>query len=85
MTDFKRATNEIEYWARVEEICDFCGVEDPDLAGDCATPLLSPNYITTSLPRAMTHHASVGSSLELTTGNSPSFFFKSKFVFQRTQ
>ena len=34
MTDFKRATNEIEYWARVEEICDFFGVEDPDLAGD---------------------------------------------------
>ncbi len=34
MTEFKRATNEIEYWARVEEICDFFGVEDPDLAGD---------------------------------------------------
>ena len=34
MTDFKRATNEIEYWARIEEICDFFGVEDPDLAGD---------------------------------------------------
>ena len=34
MTDFKRATNEIEYWARVEEICDFFGVEDPDLAGE---------------------------------------------------
>ena len=34
MTDFKRATNEIEHWARVEEICDFFGVEDPDLAGD---------------------------------------------------
>jgi len=33
-TEFKRATNEIEHWARVEEICDFCGVEDPDLAGD---------------------------------------------------
>ncbi len=33
-TEFKRATNEIEYWARVEEICDFFGVEDPDLAGD---------------------------------------------------
>ena len=32
--EFKRATNEIEYWARVEEICDFFGVEDPDLAGD---------------------------------------------------
>ena len=34
ITEFKRATNEIEYWARVEEICDFFGVEDPDLAGD---------------------------------------------------
>ena len=34
ITKFKRATNEIEYWARVEEICDFFGVEDPDLAGD---------------------------------------------------
>ena len=34
MTEFKRATNEIEYWARVEEICDFFGVEDPDYAGD---------------------------------------------------
>ena len=34
MTGFKRATNEIEHWARVEEICDFFGVEDPDLAGD---------------------------------------------------
>ena len=34
MTELKRATNEIEYWARVEEICDFFGVEDPDLAGD---------------------------------------------------
>ena len=34
MTEFKRATNEIEYWSRVEEICDFFGVEDPDLAGD---------------------------------------------------
>tara|TARA_Y100001968_G_scaffold37989_1_gene29068 strand:- start:2268 stop:2639 length:372 start_codon:yes stop_codon:yes gene_type:complete len=33
MTEFKRATNEIEYWARVEEICDFFGVEDPDNAG----------------------------------------------------
>ena len=32
--EFKRATNEIEHWARVEEICDFFGVEDPDLAGD---------------------------------------------------
>ena len=31
---FKRATNEIEHWARVEEICEFFGVEDPDLAGD---------------------------------------------------
>ena len=34
MTEFKRATNEIEYWARVEEICEFFGVEDPDYAGD---------------------------------------------------
>tara|TARA_Y100001968_G_scaffold294248_1_gene300686 strand:- start:133 stop:495 length:363 start_codon:yes stop_codon:yes gene_type:complete len=34
MTAFKRATNEIEHWARVEEICDFFGVNDPDLAGD---------------------------------------------------
>ena len=34
MTEFKRATNEIEHWGRVEEICDFFGVEDPDYAGD---------------------------------------------------
>jgi len=34
ITAFKRANNEIEHWARVEEICDFFGVEDPDLAGD---------------------------------------------------
>ena len=34
ITKFKRATNEIEHWARVEEICDFFGVEDPSLAGD---------------------------------------------------
>jgi len=34
MTEFKRATNEIEHWERVEEICDFFGVEDPDFAGD---------------------------------------------------
>ena len=34
ITEFKRSTNEIEHWARVEEICDFFGVEDPDLAGD---------------------------------------------------
>jgi len=34
ITEFKRATNEIEYWARVEEICDFFGVEDPDKAGE---------------------------------------------------
>tara|TARA_B100000700_G_scaffold222372_1_gene245004 strand:+ start:133 stop:495 length:363 start_codon:yes stop_codon:yes gene_type:complete len=34
ITAFKRATNEIEHWARVEEICDFFGVLDPDLAGD---------------------------------------------------
>ena len=33
-TEFKRATNEIEHWARVEEICDFFGVEVPDLAGE---------------------------------------------------
>ena len=34
ITEFTRATNEIEHWARVEEICEFFGVEDPDLAGD---------------------------------------------------
>ena len=34
ITEFQRATNEIEHWARVEEICDFFGVEDPELAGD---------------------------------------------------
>ncbi len=34
ITEFKRATNEIEHWERVEEICDFFGVVDPDLAGD---------------------------------------------------
>ena len=34
MTEFKRATNEIEHWARVEEICDFFGVTEPDFAGD---------------------------------------------------
>ncbi len=34
ITEFKRATNEIEHWARVEEICDFFGIEDPNLAGD---------------------------------------------------
>ncbi len=34
ISEFKRATNEIEHWARVEEICEFFGVEDPDLAGD---------------------------------------------------
>ena len=34
ITKFKRATNEIEHWARVEEICDFFGVEDPALAGE---------------------------------------------------
>ena len=34
LTKFKRATNEIEHWERVEEICDFFGVEEPDLAGD---------------------------------------------------
>ena len=32
--EFTRATNEIEHWARIEEICDFFGVEDPDLAGE---------------------------------------------------
>ena len=34
MNEFNRVTNAIEHWARVEEICDFFGVEDPDLAGD---------------------------------------------------
>ena len=34
ITEFKRATNEIEHWERVEEICDFFGVEDPSLAQD---------------------------------------------------
>ena len=34
MTEFKRATNEIEYWARVEEICDFFGVDEPNHSGD---------------------------------------------------
>ena len=34
ITEFKRATNEIEHWSRVEELCDFFGVEDPDDAGD---------------------------------------------------
>ena len=34
ISEFTRATNEIEHWARVEEICDFFGVENPDLAGD---------------------------------------------------
>ena len=34
MTEFKRATNEIEHWARIEEICEFFAVEEPDLAGD---------------------------------------------------
>ena len=33
ITEFKRATNEIEHWDREEEICDFFGVEDPDDAG----------------------------------------------------
>ena len=31
---FKRATNEIEHWARVEEICEFFAIDDPTLAGD---------------------------------------------------
>ena len=34
INEFKRATNEIEYWAIVEEIYDFFGVKDFDLAGD---------------------------------------------------
>ena len=34
INEFKRATNEIEHWARVEEICEFFGVDDPDLAED---------------------------------------------------
>ena len=34
ITKFTRATNEIEHWARVEEICEFFGVEEPHLAGD---------------------------------------------------
>ncbi|MBW3041040.1 hypothetical protein [Prochlorococcus marinus] len=34
MTEFQRATNEIEHWARVEEVCEFFGLEDPELAGD---------------------------------------------------
>jgi len=34
MTEFKRPTNEIEHWARVEEICDFFGVDDPELVGN---------------------------------------------------
>ncbi len=34
ISEFTRATNEIEHWARIEEICDFFGVEDPDLAGE---------------------------------------------------
>ena len=34
MTEFKRATNEIEHWTRMEEICDFFVVEDLNLAGD---------------------------------------------------
>ena len=37
ITEFHRATNEIEHWARVEEICDFFGVEDPDLSGNVYT------------------------------------------------
>ena len=37
MTKFKRATNEIEHWARVEALCDLFGVEDPDLAGKVYT------------------------------------------------
>ncbi len=33
MTEFKRATNEIEPWSMVEEICDLFGVEDPAYSG----------------------------------------------------
>ena len=34
ITEFKIEMNEIEHWVRVEEICDFFGVEDPNLAKD---------------------------------------------------
>ena len=34
LIEFKRATNEIEHWAKVKEICDFFGVEDPYFAGE---------------------------------------------------
>ena len=33
MTEFKRAINEIEHWARLEDICDFFDTEGPDNAG----------------------------------------------------
>ena len=33
MTEFKRAINEIEHWARLEDICDFFGTEGIDNAG----------------------------------------------------
>tara|TARA_Y100001968_G_scaffold100714_1_gene90633 strand:+ start:7576 stop:7830 length:255 start_codon:yes stop_codon:yes gene_type:complete len=33
-TSFYRTINEIEYWARIEKICDFFGVEDGHLAVD---------------------------------------------------
>tara|TARA_B100000609_G_scaffold146093_1_gene117711 strand:- start:149 stop:514 length:366 start_codon:yes stop_codon:yes gene_type:complete len=33
MIEFKRATNEIEHWSMVEEICDLFGVEDPAYSG----------------------------------------------------
>tara|TARA_Y100001968_G_C18903130_1_gene501701 strand:- start:201 stop:437 length:237 start_codon:yes stop_codon:yes gene_type:complete len=29
ITEFKRATNEIDHWARVEEICDFFELKIP--------------------------------------------------------
>ena len=34
ISEFKRATNEIEHWAMVEEICEFFGVDEPTFAGD---------------------------------------------------
>ncbi len=34
MSEFTTATNEIELWAKGEEICDLFGVEDENLAGD---------------------------------------------------
>ena len=32
--EFKRATNKIEHWARIDEICEFFGFEDSALAGE---------------------------------------------------